>query len=186
MTEPKIIKGKISDLIPDDKNANKGTERGRYMIERSLTDLGAGRSIVVDKNGKIIGGNKTTEAAYESGIEDAIVIQTDGTKLIVHQRIDLDLDEDEKARKLAIADNRTSEISLTWDAEVLAELAQETDLSDYFKDEEIEDILAQMSKEATEFQGSQIFGDKPDENEDIDEDELGQTKHTCPNCNFQW
>jgi hypothetical protein len=35
----------IADLIPDQKNANKGTERGNSMIERSLREYGAGRSI---------------------------------------------------------------------------------------------------------------------------------------------
>lgn len=186
MTEPRVSEIKLTELIPDDKNANKSSERGRYMIEKSLTELGAGRSVVVDKNFRIIAGNHATEVAVESGFEDAIVVPTDGSKLVVVQRTDLDLTTDEKARQLAIADNRTSEVSLTWDSEVLAELAQEVDLSDYFNNNEIDDILNQMSKEETEYQGSQIFGDKPDDNKDIDEEELGKTKHTCPNCNFQW
>ena len=32
----------IADLIPDARNANKGTERGRYMLEQSLREAGAG------------------------------------------------------------------------------------------------------------------------------------------------
>lgn len=54
---------KLSDLQPDDRNANKGSERGTYMIRRSLEKLGAGRSILLDKNGRIIAGNKTAESA---------------------------------------------------------------------------------------------------------------------------
>lgn len=182
MTKPKIIEGKIADLIPDDKNANLGSERGRYMIERSLTKLGAGRSIVVDKNGKIIGGNKTTEAAFESGIEDAIIIQTDGKKLIVHQRIDLDLDNDANARELAIIDNRTSEVSYNPDPEILLEIGQEIDLSDYYTQGEMDKLLEDMNQD-----GGDLFGgDPPDDNKDIDEGELAKTKHTCPNCNFKW
>ena len=50
---------KISDLTPDPQNANKGTERGRGMIEDSLRRLGAGRSILVDKHNRVIAGNKT-------------------------------------------------------------------------------------------------------------------------------
>ena len=182
MTKPKIIEGKISDLIPDDKNANLGSERGRYMIERSLTDLGAGRSVVVDKNGKIIAGNKTTETAVESGFEDAIFIQTDGTKLIVHQRMDLDLDTDSKAKQLAIADNRTSEVSLTWSPEILAEIAEDVDLGDYFTENEMDKLLEDMNQDG----GGLFGGDPPDDNKGIDEGELAKTKHTCPNCDFKW
>lgn len=182
MTKPKIIEGKIADLIPDDKNANLGSERGRYMIERSLTKLGSGRSIVVDKNGKIIGGNKTTEAAFESGIEDAIIIQTDGKKLIVHQRIDLDLDNDANARELAIVDNRTSEVSYNPDPEILLEIGQEIDLSDYYTQDEMDKLLEDMNQDG----GGLFGGEPPDDNKGIDEGELAKTKHTCPNCNFKW
>lgn len=38
---------KLSDLIPDQANANKGTERGRYALEASLRQYGAGRRGVV-------------------------------------------------------------------------------------------------------------------------------------------
>lgn len=184
MTKPKIIEGKIADLIPDDKNANLGTERGRYMIERSLAKLGAGRSIVVDKNGKIIAGNKTTETAVESGFEDTIIVQTDGTKLVVVQRTDLDLDTDAKAKELAIADNRTSEISYNPDPEILLEIGQEIDLSDYYTQGEMDDLLKKMNKDND---GGGLFGgDPPDDNKDIDEEALGKTKHTCPSCGFQW
>lgn len=36
---------KISDLIPDAKNLNLGTERGQQMIENSLRKYGMGRSM---------------------------------------------------------------------------------------------------------------------------------------------
>lgn len=49
----------LSDLIPDARNANRGTDRGRSAVRKSLQDLGAGRSIVLDKHGRIIAGNKT-------------------------------------------------------------------------------------------------------------------------------
>jgi len=96
----KAIK-KISDLKPDSHNANKGTERGKGMIEASLRKVGAGRSIVVDKDGRIIAGNKTVENwASIANDDDVQVIQTDGKKLVVVQRTDLDLDD---------ADNTTAE-----------------------------------------------------------------------------
>jgi hypothetical protein len=44
---------KIAELIPDDKNFNKGTEFGNSLIEKSLRKFGAGRSILLDKNSRM-------------------------------------------------------------------------------------------------------------------------------------
>jgi ParB-like chromosome segregation protein Spo0J len=128
---------RISDLTPDPSNANRGTERGSYMVRKSLEKLGAGRSVLVDKNGVLIAGNKTAEAAYDIGMEEAIVVPTDGTRLVVVQRTDLDLATDPKAKELAIADNRAGEVGLAWDEEVLSGLAQDVTLGDWFTPEEM-------------------------------------------------
>lgn len=133
----------LVDLVPDDRNANLGTPRGRGLVETSLQKYGAGRSILVDRNGKVIAGNKTSEAAAAIGMEGVVVVQTTGAQLVVVQRTDLDLDEDTAARELAIADNRASEIGLEWDTEVLAELGAEIDLSTFWTKDEIGLLLEQ-------------------------------------------
>ena len=51
---------KLSDLKLDAKNANLGTDRGRKMLKQSLAELGAGRSILADKHGNVIAGNKNS------------------------------------------------------------------------------------------------------------------------------
>ena len=101
--------GKLSELTPDHSNANRGTERGRYALEASLRKYGAGRSILIDKHGRIIAGNKTAETAADVGIDDVIVVQTDGRQVVAVQRTDLDLDSNE-ARELAYADNRVGQL----------------------------------------------------------------------------
>lgn len=135
----------ITDLIPDAANANKGTERGRYAVEASLRETGAGRSIVVDKDGRIIAGNKTLEAWADISGEIEIV-KTDGKKLIVVQREDLDLSDVEGlARKLAYYDNRAGQLGLEWDAEQLfSDLNAGVDLSGMFFDHELNDILGHL------------------------------------------
>jgi len=135
----------VSDLIPDHANANKGTERGRYAVEASLRETGAGRSIVVDKNGKIIAGNKTLESWADISGEIEIV-RTDGKKLVVVQREDLDLDDVEGlARKLAYYDNRAGQLGLEWDAEQLfSDLNAGVDLSGMFFDHELNNILGHL------------------------------------------
>lgn len=133
----------LADLTPDNSNANKGTERGRYMVEASLTEVGAGRSILVDAAGNVIAGNKTLEAWASMGGE-VEVVQTDGHKLVVVQRTDLDLhDTTGKARKLAYYDNRAGQVGLEWDTEqLLADVNAGVDLSAMFKDDELKKLIA--------------------------------------------
>jgi len=144
---PKKIE-RIEDLQFDLRNANLGTERGQYMVEHSLSQYGAGRSIVADAEGRIIAGNKTLQAAADLGIP-VRVVETDGNELVVVQRTDLDLlSEDKRARLLAYADNRSSEIDLEWNAEEIAiDLAEGVDLLLLFREDELDEIeeLARIS-----------------------------------------
>lgn len=117
-----VTEANIADLIPDDKNMNKGTQYGRHLMDKSLRQFGAGRPIAIDKNNRIIAGNKTTEVAGEIGIEDVIIVETDGTKLVAVKRTDIDLDTKE-GREMAAADNATSAANLDWDTVIVRELA---------------------------------------------------------------
>ncbi|MFL6437471.1 MAG: DNA modification methylase [Terriglobales bacterium] len=163
---------KLADLIPDDKNANRGTERGAALLENSLRDYGAGRSILLDKRGKIIAGNKTVEQAGSIGLDDVIVVQTDGTKLVAVQRMDLDLDKDSRAKALAIADNRVGQVSLEWDPKVLAELGEEIDLGKFWSDEELNTLLSRMGSDTAEAPEAQI--ERADELRDLWQTVKGQ------------
>lgn len=165
----------IGDLIPDRMNPNKGTQRGRGMVEASLRELGAGRSIVVDKDGNVIAGNKTLEAwADIADAGDVVVVKTRGDKLVIVQREDLDLVNDGRARKLSIADNRSGEISLAWDAEILAGIKLDDDgaLEGLFSDDELGEILGDLSH--VEF---------PEYDESV-ADEVEYI--TCPECGHKW
>ena len=137
-----IREDKLSSLTQDESNANTGTDRGKRMLETSLKEYGAGRSILLDKAGRIIGGNKTQLAGQAIGIEDVIIVQTDGTKLVAVQRMDLDLENDTKARELAYLDNRVSEIDLSWNTDQLkSDLAEGVDLSLFWTTDEINALL---------------------------------------------
>ena len=110
----------LADLTPDGENFNKHTEFGQKLLEDSLRKFGAGRSILVDKDGNIIAGNSTTETAAAIGMEDVIVVPTDGKKLVVVQRTDLSLDSPE-GRELALADNMTALKGIDLDLEKVKE-----------------------------------------------------------------
>lgn len=104
----------IEELIQDDHNFNKGTEAGQKLMEKSFKELGAGRSILVDKDGRIISGNKSQKAAMAAGIKKVRVIETTGDELIAVKRTDLSLDSKE-GRDMAYADNLTTQVNLAWD-----------------------------------------------------------------------
>jgi len=107
-------KNKVEDLIFDDKNFNKGTEYGKELMNKSLSKFGAGRSILIDKNNRIIAGNKTTENFAELGLEDVQIVETDGKTLIAVRRNDIDLDTPE-GREFALADNTTAKVNIDFD-----------------------------------------------------------------------
>jgi hypothetical protein len=123
-----------SEITLDPKNANKGTERGQYQLDQSMREFGLGKIPVVDKNMFGIAGNKTIQAAIDAGLP-IHAIQSQGDALIVHQRMDLDLMEDGgRARRLAYADNRTSQTGLEWDLEQMQRDHMEgaVDLTEFF------------------------------------------------------
>ena len=114
----------IEELAQDQRNFNKGTKQGQQLMERSFKELGAGRSILLDKNGNIIAGNKSQQAAIAAGIKKVRVIETTGDELVAVKRTDVDIDSAE-GRKMAFLDNLTQEKNLTWDEVELQNVADE-------------------------------------------------------------
>ena len=166
----------ISNLKPDSRNANKGTERGNSLLQKSLEQYGAGRAILLGKNDRIIAGNKTSENAGSIGLEKVIVVPTDGKTLVAVKRTDLDLDSDDKAREMAYADNRVSELDLDWDPEKLKEdLDAGLNLSGMFNEVELNTILS------SEYEPPDSSKDFPE----LNPDDMG-TDHSCPKCGYEW
>lgn len=120
----KIIETNIESLVPDNKNFNKGTEYGDRLMDESLRKFGLARSIVIDKNNRIIAGNKTAEKAADIGFTDVLVVEVDGNQLVAVKRKDVDLDS-AKGRELALADNATSKANLAWDESMIEEVSQQ-------------------------------------------------------------
>lgn len=120
----KIIETNIESLVPDNKNFNKGTEYGDRLVDESLRKFGLARSIVIDKNNRIIAGNKTAEKAADIGFTDVLVVEVDGNQLVAVKRKDIELDS-AKGRELALADNATSKANLAWDESMIEEVSQQ-------------------------------------------------------------
>lgn len=199
----------LEDLTPDPNNANRGTVRGDGLLEHSLQQLGAGRSIVVDRNGLIVAGNKTHGKFGEitSGRGGIVVVQTTGHELVVVQRTDLDLlspgEDGRRARELAIADNRIAELDLDWDPEAL--LNGDVRLDQYFGPDELKKIEREAEAAwvtqgvATEREPQSSIsnpesqaepGPAPSAAAALDavapKGEKPRTVHECPKCGHAW
>lgn len=115
-----VKKATIQELIPDDANFNRGNEFGESLIEKSFQKFGAGRSILLDKNNKVIAGNKSLQKYVETGGNGVLVIETDGTEIVAVKRTDVDLNT-KKGREMALADNASAKANIEWDVDTLTE-----------------------------------------------------------------
>lgn len=116
---------KIDDLKFDDKNFNKHTEFGMGLLEKSLRENRAGRSILLDKDNNIIAGNGVVEAAGRIGLENVKIVETTGDEIVAVKRTDISLDSKE-GRKMALADNATAKADIEWDFEnIISEMEPE-------------------------------------------------------------
>lgn len=118
ITRQQVIETDISLLIPDNDNFNKHTEFGMTLLEKSIRRNKFGRSVLVDKNNRIIAGNGVVETASNIGETKAIIVETTGDKLVVVKRTDVDLDSTQ-GRELAFTDNQIAHVDLEWDKEAL-------------------------------------------------------------------
>lgn len=173
MSDPTAKRRKLTDLIPDARNANKGTERGLRLLDDSLREDGAGRGILLDRNGNVIAGNKTLERAVDQGFQEVIVVPTDGKTLVATQRLDVDIDSPQ-GRRMALRDNRVGQVDLDWDADELQALANEgVDLSALWNEDELYELL----KVVPDFQPTS-------------EDEQGRLDQKkpiiCPHCGMEF
>ena len=100
----------------DARNYRKHGDKNKELINKSLSECGAGRSILIDANDEIIAGNGVYEQAQALNIP-VKVIETDGSELVVVKRTDLDTD-DERRKRLAVMDNSASDSS-EFDLELL-------------------------------------------------------------------
>jgi DNA methylase len=142
MSKPKITETDISKLTPDPNNARKRTPLSASVIRKSIEQFGMTRSIVLDENGVILAGNGAFEEAGQLGIERVIVVETTGNEIVAVKRTNLTA---EQKTQYAIADNTASDFS-TWDFDILSELTQEVDLSEFFPDDKLNELLEQLGK----------------------------------------
>lgn len=100
----------------DPGNYRKHSKKNKELIAKSLSECGAGRSVLIDRDGALIAGNGVFEQAQKLNMPTKVV-ETDGSELIVVKRKDLST-KDIKRKKLAVMDNSSSDLS-EFDLDVL-------------------------------------------------------------------
>ena len=150
----------ITSLQSDHKNARRRTDRSSELIKESLERYGAARSIVIDEDNRILAGNGTIEGAKAAGIKNVRIIETDGDEIIAVKRTGL---SEEQKVGLALADNRTADLS-EWDQEMLHQLSEEHDLTPWFNQEDLDELLSVTNLEPEE--GNTDPDDVPEPPED--------------------
>jgi DNA modification methylase len=144
----------IKDLKFDDKNFNKHTEYGMSLLEKSLRENGAGRSILLDKDNNIIAGNGIVEAAGQIGLENVKIVEATGDEIIAVKRTDVSLNS-HKGREMALADNATAAVDLAWDDEAIKSEFTEEETKGWGVDLDWNDIEEIEEDEAPEVNESE-------------------------------
>lgn len=150
---------KKQEIKVDPRNARVHDRENKKAIQQSLRDLGAGRSILMDSENVLIGGNGVYEEAQTLGLPVRI-IDTDGSELIAIRRNDLKTG-DARRKALALADNKCSDLSRFDDLKV-AELFQELEgfaKASAFTENEMAEIRKKMAIQEAKLQDQEAEDD---------------------------
>ena len=164
----------------DERNYRKHSKKNKAIIKKSLSELGAGRSILLDNEDSLIAGNGVYEQAQALGIP-VRVIETDGSELIAVKRTDLATD-DEKRRKLALADNVASDLS-EFDIPALQADWSEKALDDWGLELPDDNTDEDVQRRLDEFKEKIAAGEMKEEDEEyqqfLDKFKLKKTTDDC-------
>ena len=135
-----MAKKKITDFQPQKRNSNKHTQRGMSTLEKSIEKDGWIGAITVAADGETFDGSARIEvgAMLADGVEP-IIVESDGTRPVIHIRKDIQTATDPKAKRLGVAANRVAQLNLDYDVEELARLQiEDVDLTGLFTETEFD------------------------------------------------
>lgn len=140
----KVTKASLNEISQDPLNLNKHAERGSALTRKSIERFGARLAGVIDRENRIIDGNDRQIAFGEADLNEIEIIEASPDKPVYLRFNDLDLSDPENpARELQVALHRSAIESFSVDAEnLLAAMAEGLDTSDWFRQDEIDELLA--------------------------------------------
>lgn len=135
-----MVKKTIKSFHGQRQNANAHSPRGMGLLGESMDDVGWFTAMTATADGEVIDGSARIEKAQAAFADaDPIIVESDGTRPIVHIRTDIPDAQHPKAKKLAVYANRVAEVNLTYDSAVLLQIDEEIGLSDMFLEIELEE-----------------------------------------------
>lgn len=100
------------------KNLNRHTEVGTRELRESIQRDGWIGAITVAADGETFDGSNRIEVGADA-LDNAIVVETDGTKPVVVKRTDIPSTDDPRAVRLGFTANQIASIDLQYDADAL-------------------------------------------------------------------
>lgn len=117
---------KITDFRPQRKNANRHTEHGLRLLEKSLQQDGFIDAQTVAADGEMISGSARLEVAADKFANaKPIIVESDGTRPVIVKRVDIPNADDPRAKRLSVAANQIAKTDLNFDGDLLKEWAGE-------------------------------------------------------------
>jgi DNA modification methylase len=142
---------KLSNFRTQRQNANAHTQRGLGMLTSAIQKDGWIGGMTVAADGETFDGSARLEVLADVMPDaDPIVVHTDGTRPVVVVRDDIPSASDPRAKRLGIAANRIQQVDYAPDAAVLAELAGEIDLGQFWNKDELAEILKDVAEPAAD------------------------------------
>jgi hypothetical protein len=171
-----VTNGKIADFKPLLNNPNRHTARGLAALQKSIQRDGYTEPMVAAADGTILSGNARLESVAEILNADPIIVESDGTRPVIHRRVDIADAETDRARHIIVGSNRISELDLAWSVEVLASFDADM-LDGLWAADELSDLGQQWADEVKPKQAPEDFNEY---DEDI------ETQYCCPKCGYKW
>lgn len=120
---------KLKQFKPQRSNANKHTERGLSLLDKSIRQDGWIGAVTVAADGETFDGSARLETiATVMGESDPIIVDVDGTRPVILRRTDIESADDPRAKRLSVAANAIASADWNPDGDLLAVLAAEDDL----------------------------------------------------------
>jgi hypothetical protein len=135
------------DFRPQARNANKHTQRGIGLLEKSIQRDGWIDAQTTAADGETISGSARLEVAADkfadgNGKINPIVVESDGTRPVIVVRTDIPNADSPKAKRLAVAANQIAATDWNPDGVLLQALADgDKQIRDMFGDDEWGEIV---------------------------------------------
>ena len=158
---PKVTIEPIARYQPQRRNANRHTPRGLGMLETAMQTDGFVAPMTAANDGEVIDGSARLEKAATVFGDEVLVIEHDGTRPIIMKRTDIPNAQTPEAKRISVAANRIAAVDLDFDAEMLAEIEEQTPglLAGLFSEQELDDVF----QEAKLGQEQEPSGEEPEQ-----------------------